>query len=54
MAEGFSGMILIVGGTFDDASWLKPTVSVCDFAQCWLAISPYTNNYAHPDLRVRA
>ena len=33
-AEGFPGMTLIMGGTLDDASWLKPTVQLfCDSAR---------------------
>ena len=39
-AEGFPGMALIMGGTLDDTSWLKPTMALfCDSAQPWLAIS---------------
>jgi len=30
-AEGFPGMALIMGGTLDDTSWLKPTMALfCD------------------------
>jgi hypothetical protein len=33
-------MALIMGGTLDDTSWLKPTMALfCDSAQPWLAIS---------------
>ncbi|SRR6266404_6950712 len=39
-AEGFPGMALIIGGTLDDASGLKPTMALfCDSAQPWLAIT---------------
>jgi hypothetical protein len=39
-AEGFPGMALIMGGTLDDPSWLKPTMALfCDSAQPWLAIN---------------
>ena len=27
-AEGFPGMALIMGGTLDDPSWLKPTMAL--------------------------
>ena len=46
-AEGFPGMTLIMGGTFDDTSWLKPTLQLfCDSAQPWIAISEDTTNFA--------
>ena len=46
-AEGFPGMTLIMGGTLDDTSWLKPTAQLfCDSAQPWVAISDETKNYA--------
>jgi hypothetical protein len=46
-AEGFPGMTLIMGGTLDDTSWLKPTMQLfCDSAQPWIAISPDTKNHA--------
>ena len=39
-AEGFPGMALIMGGTLDDTSWLKPTMALfCASAQPWLAIT---------------
>ena len=39
-AEGFPGMALIMGGTLDDTSWLKPTMALFgDSAQPWLAIT---------------
>ena len=39
-AEAFPGIALIMGGTLDDASWLKPTMALyCDSAQPWLAIA---------------
>ena len=39
-AEGFPGMALIMGGTLDDSSWLKPTMALFnDSAQPWLAIT---------------
>ena len=39
-AEGFPGMALIMGGTLDDTSWLRPTMALfCDSAQPWLAIT---------------
>jgi len=38
-AEGFPGMALIMGGTLDDTSWLKPTMALfCDSAQHYLAL----------------
>jgi len=46
-AEGFPGMILIMGGTLDDTSWLKPTMNLfCDSAQPWVAITKETKNFA--------
>ena len=46
-AEGFPGMTLIMGGTLDDTSWLKPTMQLfCDSAQPWVAISHDTKNHA--------
>ena len=45
-AEGFPGMTLIMGGTLDDTSWLKPTIQLfCDSAQPWVAISRDTKNH---------
>ncbi len=39
-AEGFPGMALIMGGTLDDTSWLKPTMALfCDSTLPWLAIT---------------
>ncbi len=37
-AEGFPGRVLIMGGTLDDPSWLRPTVALfCEAAQPWIA-----------------
>jgi hypothetical protein len=37
-AEGFPGRALIMGGTLDDPSWLKPTMALfCEAAQPWVA-----------------
>ena len=45
-AEGFPGMALIMGGTLDDPSWLKPTMALfCDSAQPWLAINHEMTNF---------
>ena len=45
-AEGFPGMALIMGGTLDDSSWLKPTMALfCDSAQAW-TINHEMQNYA--------
>ena len=45
-AEGFPGMTLIMGGTLDYTSWLKPTIQLfCDSAQPWVAISRDTKNH---------
>jgi hypothetical protein len=39
-AEGFPGMALIMGGTLDDPSWLKPGLALfCDSAQPWLSVN---------------
>jgi hypothetical protein len=39
-AEGLPGMALIMGGTLDDTSWLKPTMALfCDSAHPSLAIT---------------
>jgi hypothetical protein len=36
-AEGFPGLALIMGGTLDDPSWLRPTMALfCDSAQPWV------------------
>jgi len=46
-AEGFPGMTLIMGGTLDDASWLKPTVQLfCDSAQPWIPIPADITKFA--------
>ena len=46
-AEGFPGMTLIMGGTLDDTSWLRPTIQLfCDSAQPWVPISHDTKNHA--------
>ena len=35
-------MTLIMGGTLDDASWLKPTVQLfCNSGQPWISIPAY-------------
>ena len=45
-AEGFPGMALIMGGTLDDPSCLKPTMALfCDSAQPWLAIDHEMTNF---------
>jgi hypothetical protein len=36
-AEGFPGMALVMGGTLDDTTWLRPTMALfCERAQPWL------------------
>ena len=45
-AEAFPGVALIMGGTLDDPSWLKPTMALfCDSAQPWLAINHGMTNF---------
>jgi hypothetical protein len=37
-AECFPGRVLIMGGTLDDPSWLRPTMALfCEAAQPWVA-----------------
>jgi hypothetical protein len=37
-AEGFPGLVLIMGGTLDDPSWLRPTMALfCEASQPWIA-----------------
>ena len=46
-AEGFPGMTLIMGGTLDDTSWLKPTAQLfCDSAQPWVPIPADITKFA--------
>jgi hypothetical protein len=46
-AEGFPGLTLIMGGTLDDPSWLKPSMALfCDSAQPWLSISHDMQTFA--------
>jgi hypothetical protein len=36
-AEAMPGMVMILSGTLDDASWVKPTLEIfCDSAQPWV------------------
>jgi hypothetical protein len=45
-AEGFPGMALIMAGTLDDPSWLKPTMALyCASAQPWVAVDPDMKNF---------
>ena len=45
-AEGFPGMALIMGGTLDDPSCVKPTMALfCDSAQPWLATDHGMTNF---------
>jgi hypothetical protein len=46
-AEGFPGMTLIMAGTLDDTTWIKPTMRLfCDRAQPWITITSETKDFA--------
>ena len=46
-AEGFPGVILIMGGTLDDTSWFKPAVQLfCDSMQPWVTVSHDIKGFA--------
>jgi hypothetical protein len=46
-AEGFPGLALIMGGTLDDPSLLRPTAALfCDSAQPWLTIDHEMTKFA--------
>lgn len=39
-AEAMPGMVMVLAGTLDDASWVKPSVQIyCDSAQPWVALA---------------
>jgi len=45
-AEGFPGLRLIMGGTLDDPSWLKPTMALfCEASQPWIASKHEMNEF---------
>jgi hypothetical protein len=38
-AEGMPGLVMVLTGTLDDASWVKPAVQIfCDSAQPWVEL----------------
>jgi hypothetical protein len=50
-AEGFAGMALVMGGTLDDPSWLRPTMALfCERAQPWLEARPEMETFARMPL----
>jgi len=39
LAEAMPGAVMVLAGTLDDPSWVKPTIEIfCDSAQPWVAL----------------